>query len=148
MKFMLIFASAVALVVASPYRGLVDPGAAGPAPAPELEPIAIGPAVLEYEPVAVGPEFVDLPTPEIVPPVAPVPVPVGSPLVQIILNINTPVSGPVVPQPPIEIIPEPVQIVDSAPEPVEIGPAILPEPVDITVPIVPYPAANLPVELN
>ncbi|KAJ8735872.1 hypothetical protein PYW07_007492 [Mythimna separata] len=183
MKFMLIFATAVAMAVASPYRGLVDPGAAGPAPAPKDEPIAIGPVFLEYEPIAIGPELVELPIvpgpvpvlPEVVmppvapspeqpvipapapvlpeviaPPVAPAPAPVGNPLVQIILNINGEVSSPgvVVPQPPIEVIPGPIHVVDSAPEPVEIGPAIVPEPVDIGVPIVPFPVDNLPEELN
>ncbi|KAJ8736031.1 hypothetical protein PYW08_006687 [Mythimna loreyi] len=158
MKYMLIFASAVTLAVASPHRGLVDPGAAGPAPAPE--PIAIGPAILDYEPIAIGPvpveqPIVPAPAPvlpeEIAPPVAPAPAPVGSPLVQIILNINSPVSGPgiVVPQPPIEVAPaDPVQVVDSAPEPVQIGPAIVPEPVAIGVPILPPPAVVIPEELN
>ncbi|KAJ8735871.1 hypothetical protein PYW07_007491 [Mythimna separata] len=184
MKFMIIFATTVALAIAGPHRSLVDPGAAGPAPAPKDEPIAIGPVFLDYEPIAIGPELVEqpivpgpvpvipedivppvAPAPElpvipapapvlpedIVPPVAPAPTPVGSPLVQIILNINSPVSGPgvVVPQPPIEVAPaDPVHVVDSAPEPVEIGPAIVPEPVEIGVPILPHPAVVLPEALN
>ena len=171
MKYMLLFASAVALAVASPQRSLVEPGAAGPAPV--LEPIAVGPAVLDFEPIASGPGIVDyepvavgpvpvepeLPIPapapvfpieDIVPPVAPAAN--ENILVQIILNINGhQVSVPeiVAPHPPIEMAPaDPVHVVDTAPEPVYVGPVLVPEPVAIGVPVLPNPAVILPEELN
>lgn len=134
MKF-LVLAALVAVATAAP--GLVQPGPAGPAPAPNPEdsfvPIAIGPAIIDsFEPIAIGPAIVDKPVPAVS----------SSPLVQIIINVNSATSAidgaPVRPEPvapivrpePIGEIPaEPVQIVDVAPEPVQIDVPILPLPV-------------------
>ncbi|XP_022813970.1 calphotin-like [Spodoptera litura] len=168
-----------------------EPVAVGPAiVGADLSPIAIGPAIIESpEPVAVGPAWIDFPLPDggaaaapVEPsPVAVIPGPVsseiasGTPLVQIILNINqasaapSPVAvGPAVvpeaiaptpvhvvdvaPEPVhvVEVAPEPVHVVEVAPEPVqvvEVAPAPV-EPVIIGVPILPEPVVALPEELN
>ena len=155
MKYMLIITSVVALAVASHNRGLVEVGPGGPAPAPNPEPIAVGPAILEFEPIAIGPAPV---APE---PIIPVPTPVFpvedianpapvNPIVQIILNINGQVSVPgiVGPKPPIGVLPTPVDVVDVAPEPVDIAPAPAPEPILIGTPVLPIPAQVMPDELN
>ncbi|OXJ85674.1 hypothetical protein CDL29_25015, partial [Escherichia coli] len=158
MNTLFVIASFVALAVASPaYRGLVAPGGAGPIPAPEFEPIAVGPAILEFEPIAVGPAL--LPThpisvgpalvdtepvavgPAIVEPVPVMPVQVvdeaenvaaSNPLVQIILNINGVshvIDTPISIPTPV-IVPEPVAVVEAAPEPVQVVEAA-PEPVQV-----------------
>ncbi|KAH9635808.1 hypothetical protein HF086_002368 [Spodoptera exigua] len=156
-----------------------EPVAVGPAIVDaDLSPIAIGPAIIESpEPVAVGPAWVDFPLPDggaapIEPsPVAVIPGPVsseiatGTPLVQIILNINqaSAVPSPVIVGPatnpeaimptPVDVVdvaPEPVQVVEVAPEPVqvvEVAPVPV-EPVVIGVPVLPEPVVVLPEELN
>ncbi|XP_050551014.1 uncharacterized protein LOC118265667 isoform X24 [Spodoptera frugiperda] len=157
-----------------------EPIAIGPAIVPSPEPVAIGPAIIESpEPVAVGPAWIDFPLPDggaaVAPvepsPVAVVPGPVtseiasGTPLVQIILNINhasAAASPAVVPTPVhvvesapepvhvVEVAPEPVQVVETAPEPVQVvETAPVPaEPVVIGVPILPEAVVALPEELN
>ncbi|XP_047030915.1 KH domain-containing protein 3-like isoform X1 [Helicoverpa zea] len=146
------------------------------------EPVAVGPAIVEAgsEPISVGPALIDFPMPDggviaeesIVAPapavVAPAPAAASTPLVQIILNINqaaaeaSPIAvGPaVIPEP---IQPTPVNVVDSAAEPVqvvEVAPvpaepvqvveaAPVPvEPVVIGTPVLPEAAVVLPEELN
>ncbi|CAH1640386.1 unnamed protein product [Spodoptera littoralis] len=131
-----------------------------PATAVALEEMLLDVLGVKPEPVAIGPAIIDYPLPEeapVVPPspaaevAAPVP---KSPLVQIIVNINhasadvSPVDlGPaIIPRPVPEpghiedIVPEPVHVVDAAPEPVE--------PVIIGEPILPSPAVVLPDILN
>ncbi|XP_050551013.1 uncharacterized protein LOC118265667 isoform X23 [Spodoptera frugiperda] len=158
-----------------------EPIAIGPAIVPSPEPVAIGPAIIESpEPVAVGPAWIDFPLPDggaaVAPvepsPVAVVPGPVtseiasGTPLVQIILNINhasaaaSPVAvGPAAEPMPGQVLdapPEAVHVVDTAAEPVqvvEVAPPIPPiavnpigvvppaqvEPVIIGMPVIPLP---------
>lgn len=129
---MLIIASLIAVAVAGP----VAPGIPGPAPVVEESPISVGPAIIdafEQVPISVGPAIID--GFELAPII--ISGPDGTPLIQIILNINaaaaevipSPAETPVVPE---VIIPGPVNIVDNVdaeivPEPVEIGTPILPE---------------------
>ncbi|XP_026763165.1 uncharacterized protein LOC113521725 [Galleria mellonella] len=124
-----------------------------------LEPISVGPALVDPEPIVVSPPIVNPPvvvSPPVVeppvaqppvvvlPPPAPAPQPApqpesnSSPLVQIILNINQAESGPVSVPPGVALVPEiigePVQIVE-APEvvdPVQIveAPAVV-DPVNV-----------------
>ena len=180
-----------------PAPEMPEPIAVGPAIIDSFEPIAVGPAIIDsFEPISVGPAIIDFPIPDggIVaePVVAPSPLPIapspvaiidgaaapavsaGTPLVQIILNINQaaaaadyqPISvGPaIIPQP---ILPEPVQVVEVAPEPVQVvEPAPIPpiavnpigvvapeapiavEPVVIGTPVLPESAVVLPETLN
>ncbi|XP_059059577.1 calphotin-like [Achroia grisella] len=108
----------------------------------EGSPISVGPVIIgnpEPEAISVGPEIVD---PVIVNP-SPVAVAESNsaPLVQIILNINQAESGAVGIPPSVallpEIIGEPVQIVDSAPEAVQV--------VESPVQVVESPAVVAPV---
>ncbi|CAH1640384.1 unnamed protein product [Spodoptera littoralis] len=134
-----------------------EPVAIGPAWVESPEPIAIGPAIIDGpEPVAVGPAWIDFPLPDggaASAPVAPSPVPVipgpvsseiasGSPLVQIILNINhaSAVPEPVAVGPAVvpAVIPEPVHVVDVAPEPVHVV-EVAPEPVQVVEVAPPIP---------
>ncbi|XP_026763222.2 cytadherence high molecular weight protein 3-like [Galleria mellonella] len=133
----------------------------------EGSPISVGPVIVENpepEPISVDPVIVD---PVIVNP-SPVAVPESSsaPLVQIILNINQAQSGPVAIPPGVALIPEivgePVQIVDSPPETVQVveTPAVVDpvlvvesaptpaEPIIVSPPILPVPIITLPDELN
>ncbi|KAH9635804.1 hypothetical protein HF086_002364 [Spodoptera exigua] len=138
-----------------------------------LSPIAIGPAIIENpEPIAIGPAWVESPEPVAIgpawvesSPVAVIPGPVsteiasGSPLVQIILNINhvsaapEPVAvGPAIVPEPVhieEVAPEPVQVVEVAPpvNPIAVNPigVVAPEqvePVVIGVPVLPVPEVH------
>ncbi|XP_026743412.1 actin cytoskeleton-regulatory complex protein PAN1-like [Trichoplusia ni] len=137
------------------------------------EPIAVGPAIIP-EPISVGPAIVDFPLPEgaLAPIVAPSPVAIidgpapvsdssSAPLVQIILNINQASAGSVpvdavIGHEPVQVVEtapipvEPVQVVEISPEPVqvvEVAP-VPAEPVIIGVPVIPSPAITLPEELN
>ncbi|XP_026739144.1 alpha carbonic anhydrase 8-like [Trichoplusia ni] len=116
MKSMLIFASMVALAIASPTRGIITPGPAGPIPMPEVP---------DYEPIVVGPAIV-LEQPQAAP---------ASPLVQIILNINT--ANAASPGDVIEVAPAPVPI--PAPEPLPVLPAPVPVPAPEPLPVHPVP---------
>ncbi|KAJ8736029.1 hypothetical protein PYW08_006685 [Mythimna loreyi] len=165
MKSLLIIASFVALALASPvHRDNIiaspavvefEPIAVGPAIVPQpidTEPIAIGPAIIEGEPISVGPAMVDFEPVAVGPVIVETPVEVtpvqvveeavnepSIPLVQIILNINGVTQVINAPISPVAeaIIPEPVQVVEVAPEPVAIG-----------VPQLPSPVAVLPQPLN
>ncbi|XP_028026959.1 calphotin-like [Bombyx mandarina] len=135
------------------------------------------------QPIHIGPEIIDFPLPDggaVSAPVKPTPSPAvvgpaapsqSSPLVQLVVNINQaavgPAPGPVVE--PVEIVPEPVIIVEEAevpeikpdpviiveptpvvPEPVIVAPInpVPVAPVVIGTPIIPAPAVTLPEELN
>ena len=154
----------------------------------DSHPISVGPAIIDSHPISVGPAIIDFPLPDggvvaeepVVPGpaiVAPAPAEVasGTPLVQIILNINQAAAGAspiavgpavapeaIVPEPVhivevapepvhvVEVAPEPVQVVEVAPEPVqvvEVAPVPV-EPVVIGVPVLPEPVVALPEELN
>ncbi|XP_035434579.2 calphotin-like [Spodoptera frugiperda] len=135
------------------------------------ESVAVGPAIIENpEPVAIGPAWVAAPEPVAVGPGSvSSEIASGTPLVQIILNINhasaapSPVAvGPVVSDIVVESLnleepsPTPVHVVDTAAEPVqvvEVAPPIPPiavnpigvvppaqvEPVIIGMPVIPLP---------
>ncbi|XP_022817301.1 uncharacterized protein KIAA0754-like [Spodoptera litura] len=158
-----------------------QPIAIGPAVIDSFEPIAIGPAIIDADshPISVGPAIIDFPLPDagvvaeepVVPgPAIVAPAPVaevasGTPLVQIILNINqasaeaSPIAvGPavapeaIVPEPVhvVDVAPEPVHVVEVAPEPVQVVEAapVPVEPVVIGVPILPEAVVALPEALN
>ncbi|KAM3963169.1 uncharacterized protein ACR2FA_002533 [Aphomia sociella] len=157
---------------------IVVPDIAGPAPivVPELEPIVVAPVIIdEPSPVVVGPAIIDEPSPIAVGPAIidsfePVPAPVAessAPLVQIILNINQAASGPVAVPPgvaitpeivdepihivetPVELPAEPVVIVDSAPEAVQVVDTLPVQIVDaptVVEPVVVVETAPVPVE--
>ncbi|XP_026763433.1 calphotin-like [Galleria mellonella] len=141
----------------------------------EGSPISVGPVIVEnpeLEPISVDPVIVD---PVIVNP-SPVAVPESSsaPLVQLILNINQVQPGPVAVPPSVAVVPEivgePVQIVDSAPETVQVvdslpvqiveSPAAVDpvqvvesaptpiEPIIVATPVLPSPVVPLPAQLN
>ncbi|XP_047529206.1 uncharacterized protein LOC125065566 [Vanessa atalanta] len=151
MKFLLISAALVAVAFASPV--LVKPELTGPSPIvndDSYEGIFVDPAIIGQESISVGPEFVD----EAVN--APV-----SPVVQIILNINSQTHVIDVPVNPVEEIPPtPVIIAEEAeesdvvPEPVLIGNPqlpVVPAPVQIgnpELPVVPSPVIIMPDQLN
>ncbi|CAG4947710.1 unnamed protein product [Colias eurytheme] len=126
-----------------------EPISVGPAVVDEYEPISVGPAVVdEYEPISVGPALIDGPIPD--------PAAIsGSPLVQVIVNVNTKASAggyepiqtePVIIDPMPEHEYEPIQtepvIIDPMPEheyePIQTDPAIIDS----------DPAVNLPDILN
>ncbi|XP_013136994.1 PREDICTED: 36.4 kDa proline-rich protein-like [Papilio polytes] len=111
-------------------------------------PVHVGPAIIdEYEPIHVGPAIVDE---QEVAPVIPAPS-ANPPLVQIVLNINSPVNVPGSPV-VVETIPQPtpVQVVEEAEvvDPViVVDKPVITEPV-IVAPIVPSPVVVLPDILN
>ncbi|XP_050362797.1 uncharacterized protein LOC126781798 [Nymphalis io] len=122
----------------------------GPAIVEGEEEISVGPAIIdEEEGIAVGPEFVD----------DSVNAP-ASPIVQIILNINSQTHVIDVPINAEEVAPTPVIVVDDAevsevvPDPVLIGNPqlpVVPTPVEIgtpQLPVVPSPVITLPDQLN
>lgn len=94
--------------------GPVAPGPAGPAPIEEFVPIAVGPAIIDdfgpVHPGSVGPAVIDL-TPENV---ITIPGPDGSPLVQIVVNINAPAAEETAPVGVVApALPGPVNVVDN-----------------------------------
>ncbi|KAF9805459.1 hypothetical protein SFRURICE_010736 [Spodoptera frugiperda] len=124
------------------------------------ESVAVGPAIIENpEPVAVGPAWVDAPEPVAVGPGSvSSEIATGTPLVQIILNINhaSAAASPVAVGQVLDAPPEAVHVVDTAAEPVqvvEVAPPIPPiavnpigvvppaqvEPVIIGMPVIPLP---------
>lgn len=135
--------------------------------------VDIGPAIVEHDPISVGPAVIDTPLPvHPVQPVQPSPVVIGpiapgapAPLVQVIVNINSP-DGTVAVESGAPVRPVPVETVDR-PEPVAIDPVVVAdpeipiepvdvvevtpieiEPVIIGTPILPVPVVILPEELN
>ncbi|XP_038211484.1 uncharacterized protein LOC119831979 [Zerene cesonia] len=117
-----------------------EPISVGPAIIDEYEPISVGPAVIdEYEPISVGPALIEGPIPD--------PAAVsGSPLVQVIVNVNTPPK-------PVEDISTGPALIDFDPAPIQPDPVIVvdhPElvPVQIPQPVLPVPAVPIPDNAN
>ena len=164
-----ILAGAAPVIVPEAVVEEFEPIAIGPAIVDAFEPIAVGPAIVDavYEPISVGPAIIDFPLPDggavtaVDPSPVAVPSPVvigdsttsaGSPLVQIIVNVNQAQSAGVNPAPVADAAaPEPITVVETAPptpiQVVETAPVAV-EPVIIGTPIIPEPAVTLPEQLN
>ncbi|KAJ8717370.1 hypothetical protein PYW08_005769 [Mythimna loreyi] len=113
MKFLLTVAALIAVAVAVPtQRGLVAPGPAGPAPAPEdsFEPIAVGPAIIDsFEPIAVGPAIID----------SFEPIAIGPAIVE---GFEPIAVGPAIVDFPVaDVVPSPVTVVEGTPTEVATG---------------------------
>ncbi|CAG4947713.1 unnamed protein product [Colias eurytheme] len=117
-----------------------EPISVGPAIIDEYEPISVGPAIIdEYEPISVGPALIDGPIPD--------PAAVsGTPLVQVIVNVNTPSK-------PVEDISTGPALIDFDPAPIQPDPVIVVdhpelEPAQIGQPVLPVPALPIPENAN
>ncbi|XP_073953152.1 uncharacterized protein isoform X2 [Choristoneura fumiferana] len=159
---------ATAALLEQQLAELLEAHLPSPAPAPVVidpAPITIGPAIIDF-PLPDGGAVTAEPNPAVVEPspaaVVPAPVVVGdvdgSPLVQIIVNINSANSGAVAgapaavspaPAAPPTVVPSPVVVLPTPVHVAEPAPVVIaPEPIQIGNPIIPEPIVLLPDTLN